>query len=120
MEKATDKILRSAEQIDDCAKALVPVLRKRRLRLTGLGLFILAFRVLTAEPLRVREVLLGAAIATALSRAWLASAWLKQRGQFGFQCVDVGDRIAARFQGRAVHHVHQNRTPLDVPKECVT
>ena len=39
------------------------------------------------------------------------------RGQLGFQRLDVGDRVAAGLQRRAVDDVHQHRAPLDVPQE---
>jgi len=49
--------------------------------LVNLGLFLLAFMVLTAEPLRLREVALGAAIATVLWEAMqLAGTWYITRG----------------------------------------
>jgi len=49
--------------------------------LVNLGLFLLAFMVLTAEPLRLREVALGAAIATVLWEALqLIGTWYVTRG----------------------------------------
>ena len=49
--------------------------------LVNLGLFLLAFMVLTAEPLRLREVALGAAIATVLWEALqLIGTWYVARG----------------------------------------
>ena len=62
----------------------------------NLGLFILAFRVLTAEPLRVREVLLGAAIATVFwETLQLIGTWYVARGlrhaepTYGFFAVTI-------------------------------
>ena len=49
--------------------------------LVNLGLFLLAFMVLTAEPLRLREVALGAGIATVLWEALqLIGTWYVTRG----------------------------------------
>ena len=49
--------------------------------LVNLGLFLLAFMVLTAEPLRLREVALGAAIATVFWEALqLIGSWYVTRG----------------------------------------
>ena len=41
-------------------------------------------------------------------------------GQLGFQRVDVGDRVAARFRSGAVDDVHEHGTPLDVAQEVQT
>ncbi|PQM47753.1 hypothetical protein C1Y40_02032 [Mycobacterium talmoniae] len=38
-------------------------------------------------------------------------------GQFGFQRVDVGDRVTARLGGGAVDDMHQHRAALDVPQK---
>ena len=37
--------------------------------------------------------------------------------QLGLERVDVGDRVAAGFQGGAVDHVHQHRAAFDVTQE---
>ena len=39
------------------------------------------------------------------------------RGEFGFQRVDIGDRVAARLERGAVDHVDEHRAPLDVPQK---
>ena len=39
------------------------------------------------------------------------------RGEFGFERVDIGDRITTRFQRGEVDDVGENRTPLQVPQE---
>jgi YihY family inner membrane protein len=75
---------------------LATVLTVAASALVNLGLFILAFRVLTAEPLTVRDILLGALIATVFwETLQLIGTWYVARGlrhaepTYGFFAVTI-------------------------------
>ena len=51
--------------------------------------------------------------------ASLGADHLLVRGQLHLDRVEVGDRVAARFEWSRVEHVHQSRAALDMPQEVM-